>query len=325
MEEIFGLSMNILMVVLLAIFLTAIGVIVWLALRNPTMTKLGLRPIPRRKGQTVLIVVGVMLSTLIVSAALGTGDTISYSIRSLALDGLGPIDEILVYSRAQSDDSFGSDSYITYERFEQVQAQMVDLSVDGVVAQVAETAPAINPRTSLSEGRMRVVGIDLTPTQGFGDLTTLSGRKVRLEDLSDDQAYLNERAAEELEAVAGDVLHVIVDGAPTMFKVKEVVKRGGLAGSDSTLIVPLARAQAVFDRQGQVNLIVVSNQGDALAGANLSDEVTEELRVIFSDRAVVSQIKELLNNDAVPDGSPASSAAAPLSSWPCWYTSAGVR
>ena len=312
MEELFGLSMNILMVVLLAIFLTAIGVIVGLALRNPTMTKLGLRNIPRRKGQTALIVIGVMLSTLIASAALGTGDTISYSIRSLALEGLGPIDEVLVYSRAQSDDSFGSDSYITYERFEQVQAQMVDLSIDGLVAQLAETAPAINPRTSLSEGRMKVVGIDLTPTQGFGDLTTVSGRKVRLEDLSDDQAYLNEKAAEELEAVAGDVVHIIVDGAPTVFSVKEIVKRGRLAGRDSTLIVPLARAQAVFDRQGQVNLIVVSNQGDALGGADLSDDITEELRVIFSDKAVVSEIKELLNNDAVLEALQEEEASASL-------------
>ncbi|MDA1349313.1 MAG: FtsX-like permease family protein, partial [Chloroflexi bacterium] len=298
MEELFGLSMNILMVVLLATFLTGIGVILWLALRNPIMVKLGLRNIPRRKGQTVLIVIGVMLSTLIVAAALGTGDTISYSIRSTALDGLGPIDEVIVYSRAAADDRFGSSSYITYERFEEIQARLAGLSIDGLVPQLAEVAPAINPRTSLSEGRMRVVGIDLTLTRGFGELTTLSGDEVRLEDLSDRQAYLNERAAEELVAVAGDEVRVVVDGAPTEFNVKEVVKKGGLAGVDPTLIVPLARAQAVFDRPGQVNLITVSNRGDARTGADLSDDVTEELRVIFSDKAVVSQIQELLNDEA---------------------------
>ena len=299
MEEILGLSMNVLMVVLLAVFLSGIGVIVWMALRNPTMTKLGLRNIPRRKDQTVLIVVGVMLSTLIASAALGTGDTISYSIRSSALDGLGPIDEVIVYSRADADDRFGSRSYITYQRFEEIQAQLADLSIDGLVPQLAEVAPAINPRTSLSEGRMRIVGVDPTLTQGFGEFTTLSGDNVRLEDLSDSQAYINEKAAEELEAVAGDEVRIIVDGAPTVFSVREVVERGALAGVHSTLIVPLARAQAVFDRPGQVNLITVSNRGDALAGAGVSDEVTEELRVIFSDKTVVSQIKKLLNDNSV--------------------------
>ena len=298
MEELFGLSMGILMVVLLATFLTAIVVIVWLALRNPTMTKLGLRNIPRRKGQTVLIVIGVMLSTLIASAALGTGDTISHSIRSSALDGLGPIDQVIVYSRAAADDRFASSSYITYERFEEIQTQVADLSIDGLVPQLADVAPAINPRTLLSEGRMRVVGIDPFLTQGFGELTTLSGAEVRLRDLSDAQAYINEKAAEELEAVVGDEVRIVVDGAPTVFSVKEVVERGGIAGIDSTLIVPLARAQALFDRPGQVNLIAVSNQGDALGGADLSDDVTEELRVIFSDKTVVAQIQELLNDDS---------------------------
>ena len=298
MEELFGLSMNILMVVLLATFLSGLGVILWLALRNPIMVKLGLRNIPRRKGQTSLIVIGVMLSTLIAAAALGTGDTISHTIRSSALDGLGPIDEIIVYSRADADDRFGTSSYISYDRFEEIQTRLAGLSIDGLVPQLAEVAPAINPRTSLSEGRMRVVGIDVTLTQGFGELTTLSGDKVGLEDLSDGEAYLNEKAAEELEAVAGDVVRIVVDGAPTEFSVRRLVEKGGLAGVDSTLIVPLARAQAVFERPGQVNLIAVSNLGDARAGADLSDDVTEEMRVIFSDRAAVSQIQDLLNNES---------------------------
>ena len=204
MEELFGLSMNIIMGVLLSMFVMAMAAIAALAFRNRVMLKLGLRNIPRRKGQTVLIVIGVMLSTLIVSAALGTGDTISFSIRNSALEGLGPIDEVIVYSRAGTDDRFGSSSYITYERFEEMRARLADLRIDGLIPQLTETAPAINPRTSLSEGRMRVVGIDLTLTQGFGDLTTVSGRKVRLEDLSDDDAVLE--ALEEEEAAASERL-----------------------------------------------------------------------------------------------------------------------
>ena len=75
MEELFGLSTTYIMMVLAAVFLATMGVVAVLAARNRIMVKLGLRNIPRRKGQTVLIVVGVMLSTVIASAALGTGDT----------------------------------------------------------------------------------------------------------------------------------------------------------------------------------------------------------------------------------------------------------
>ena len=84
MEEIFGLSMNVLMMVVLAIFLAAMAVLITLAWRNRIMLKMGLRPIPRRLGQTVLIIIGVMLSTVIITAAFGTGDTMSFSIRSQA-------------------------------------------------------------------------------------------------------------------------------------------------------------------------------------------------------------------------------------------------
>lgn len=300
MEEIFGLSMNTIMIGLMAVFVSAIGSVAWLAFRNPVMLKLGLRNIPRRKSQTSLIVVGVMLSTLIISAALGTGDTISYSIRNSALEGLGQIDEVLVYNKAESLDAFGSNPYISYDRFQQLQTQLVGLDIDGLVPQLAETAPAVNLRTSLSEGRMRLVGIEPSLMKGFGEFTTISGEKIRLEDLSGDQAYLNDKGAKSLEALGGDEVRITVDGLHTSFYVKEIVNSGGLAGSDPTLIVPLSRAQLLFDRTGQINLIAVSNRGDdLLGGADLSDNVTEKLRVIFSDKLVVSQIKDLLNNKVV--------------------------
>ena len=92
MEKLFGLPMNGVMLALLAIFLATMAVVVVLALRNRIMLRLGLRPIPRRPGKSTLIVIGVMLSTVIMAAAFGTGDT----IRSGALTALAEIDEIIV-------------------------------------------------------------------------------------------------------------------------------------------------------------------------------------------------------------------------------------
>ena len=300
MEELFGLSMNGIMLFLLATFIGGLAVVVVLAVRNRVMTKLGLRNIPRRWAQTILIIVGVMLSTVIMSAALGTGDTISFSIRHETLKGLGHIDEILVYSRAGAEDSLGSSSYVPSERFEQIERDLAGLdSIDGLTAQLAETAPTVDLQTSLSEGQMRVVGIDPTRMEGFGAFTLTSGGEVRLESLARGEAYINDRAAKELDAEAGDELRVIVSDQPHIFRVKGVVERGGLAGFGSTLILPLGPAQALFDKTGRVNLIVVSNRGDEVAGERLSEEVTRELRVLFADREVASQLKELLNQEPV--------------------------
>jgi putative ABC transport system permease protein len=67
----------------------------WLALRNPVLVKIGLRNIPRRPAQTILIVIGLTLSTIIIVSALSTGDTLTYSVRTNAVQAYGPIDEII--------------------------------------------------------------------------------------------------------------------------------------------------------------------------------------------------------------------------------------
>ena len=93
MEEFFGIiSMDDLAVYLLiavGLILVTLFVLGW---RNRVVMRLGLRNIPRRRAQTVLIVFGLMLSTLIIAAAFGTGDTMTNSFRALALNDLG--DEI---------------------------------------------------------------------------------------------------------------------------------------------------------------------------------------------------------------------------------------
>ena len=306
MEEIFGLSMNVLMMAVLAIFLAMMGVLIMLAWRNRIMLKMGLRPIPRRLGQTVLIIIGVMLSTVIISAAFGTGDTISFSIRSQVLEELKTIDEVILPARAKADASFGGFGilpYVPYQRFKDLQAGLADFEeIDGLAPQIAEWVPAVNLRTSQREGSMRVSGVAPDLLEGFGTFTLTSGEDVHLDDLRDGEAYINDKAADELEAVAGDELRLFIDGQTPTFKVKGVVEGGGLAESDPTLILPLARAQRLFGRVGQINIIVVSNRGGVRGGVELSKSVARRLRVLYTDRGVASPLQGLLNQEEVLRG-----------------------
>ena len=300
MEELFGLSMNVIMVFLLAIFLVGMVIIAGAALRNRIMLKLGLRNIPRRRAQTVLIIVGIMLSTVITTAAFGTGDTLSYSIRNLAVTGLRTVDEVIIPARAGAEDNLRRAPYIPQERFLQLQRQIADLeSIDGFMPVIDEEVPTVNPRTSLSEGSMRMVGLDPALLQGFGNFESTSGEEVLLDDLGPDDVYLTDKGAEELDTVAGDQLHLFIRDNRVTINVREVIKHDGLAGTDPTILLPLDRAQRIFDRPGQINIIVVSNLGGVREGAELSKEVTRELRILLTDREVADQLKGLLNQDAV--------------------------
>src|ERR671914_1887644 len=98
MNELFGIPMSTIMIVLLVLLALCLLSVAWVAWRRPVIFKLGVRNIPRRRAQTMLIVAGLMLSTLIIAAALGTGDTVNYSVTGDVYTNLGPVDELVVAS-----------------------------------------------------------------------------------------------------------------------------------------------------------------------------------------------------------------------------------
>ena len=69
--------------------------LLFLWLRNPVLMKLGLRNLVRRPGQTVLIIIGLTLSTVIIISSLGVGDTLRYSVQKQAISAYGKVDEII--------------------------------------------------------------------------------------------------------------------------------------------------------------------------------------------------------------------------------------
>src|SRR5438067_7300738 len=60
---------------------------------NRILLRMALRNIPRRRAQTVLILFGLMLATLITTASLSVGDTSAYSLQAIQMRQIGGIDE----------------------------------------------------------------------------------------------------------------------------------------------------------------------------------------------------------------------------------------
>ena len=95
MEKVFGLPAYELAIVMSSLLVIIFLVISIGAIRRFILVKMGTRNIPRRKGQSVLIIIGLMLSSAIIATSLGIGDTVRHSVRSVALDFLGPTDELI--------------------------------------------------------------------------------------------------------------------------------------------------------------------------------------------------------------------------------------
>src|SRR4030067_737492 len=103
MQELFGIPVDTLLVILAVALVVALGLVGVLALRNRILLKLAVRNVGRRRGRSALIVVGLMLGTTIIAAALTTGDTMNHTVRATAVDALGETDETIA-ARGAGDD-----------------------------------------------------------------------------------------------------------------------------------------------------------------------------------------------------------------------------
>src|SRR4051794_25659892 len=92
MESLFGIPMDNVMTFTLGMTVIVLLIVGFIAWRQPILARLAIRNIPRRRSQTVLIVLGLMLATLLITAAFGTGDTLTYSVRGAFTASLGGTD-----------------------------------------------------------------------------------------------------------------------------------------------------------------------------------------------------------------------------------------
>ena len=200
MAKVFGLPAT-----ELAIGMTILLVLIFLIItigvaRRFILVKMGTRNIPRRKGQSILIVIGLMLSSAIIATSLGIGDTVRYSVRSVALNFLGPTDEIIEGPGRQL---FGEE-YFDYLEFERVERLIQNNSdIDALLPLIEISLPASNDNLALAESNMKVRGVDGGYSDNFDELKTLQSEIVYINSLADHETYINADASEVLRINKG--------------------------------------------------------------------------------------------------------------------------
>ena len=301
MEKLFGIPMNSIMVVLLVLLGICLLSVAFIALRRPVIFKLGVRNIPRRKAQTVLIIVGLMLATLIISAALGTGDTLNRSVTSAAVDTLGPLDEMVVYSNDPEGDASIGNAFLRTIPESSVDTVRTALGgsddVDAVGGVLFSQAPLLNIGTndaagasgmadladiaSGSEPSVWLSGLDQGTIDQLGGLEDLDGNAIDVTDLGTDGVYLNENAADDLNAGVGDRVAFSLNNQLQTGTVRGILPEslitGAVAPGEPAMLMELGRLQQLTGQDGQISAIGVSNRGDSESGLDLTDTVMDRL------------------------------------------------
>jgi putative ABC transport system permease protein len=304
MNELFGIPLDTLLVVLGVGIVVALGAVALLALRNPLLFKLGVRNVGRRPSRSALIVVGLMLGTTIVAAALVTGDTMSHTIRSTATQMLGETDEV-VTAKGATEDLSGElgqatgTGYFDQEVVARVDAALAGTNLtDGVTGVIQEVVAVQAVEQRQTEPTVSLFAPDPARMKGFAPIRRVGGGEVLLGDLGRGEIYLNEKAADELRVSAGDRVLVYPGGKPWPVRVREVVNFDGAATADSALLLPLGRAQELYGREGLVKGVLVSNRGRGDDGVGLSAGVKEKLGPVV---AALGLETATLKEDAIAD------------------------
>ena len=295
MDELFGIPMESLavgIVVALALVVSVVGV---LAVRNRIFFKLGIRNVTRRRARTALIVLGLMLGTTIIASALVTGDTMSHTIRTAAITSLGQTDELVSVRGADVDTEVevGGTTGIEYfseEVFPEIEYELLlgheDL-IDGVAPAIVEPLAVQSVTTRQSEPRVTLFASSQAHLGAFGEIRRHSdGEPQYLNDLRRGEVFLNADAAEELQAEPGHELRLYAEGDALPVTVREIVDYEGAGTDGAALLLPLEAAQRLLGRVGEIKHVLISNRGDELAGAELTDEVTAIVNPVVTPRGL---------------------------------------
>lgn len=273
------------------------------ALRNPASFRMGARNIPRRKAQTALIVLGLMLATLLFSASFTTGETLTNSLRAQALENIGQVDVVLEAERPDTSDQ--QIMTAATERSKYFEEDLADRArdrlsennrVEGVAPLAVEMVPVISERTDLSEPVVDVLGIEEGSMQGFDRLTSGPGETLSIGDLDKSEVYVSAGTAEGLDIGIGDEIRTMLgrpskstgvsSGAPPIvpsieFTVAGIYEKGANPASGTSMVMPLDRLQRLFGLEGKINSILVSHEGPVVEGAVGTSATIDDLRPLL--------------------------------------------
>jgi putative ABC transport system permease protein len=279
--------------IFLGLFIVIIGVISVLMLRDKIIFKLGVRNITKRKGYAVIVILGLMVGTGVISSSLVIGDTMNNMIESEILKSLYTTDEVI-----QGLKPTGEADYFNESIFYDLDGRIDKEYIDGLSPQISDHVAVLNLDTNLSEPSISFIGVDFDRAQNFGSFIDQKGEGVT--SLGANQMMIGDKVASDLDAEVGQKVTIFGKTMKT-FTITYILKEEERAGAGDSIYVSLNVAQEVLNKNGLINQILISNRGGVYEGMDYTDNVKsafEKAQISNSLEFKIVQTKE----DVLEDG-----------------------
>lgn len=275
-------------VLLITTAVILVGVLI-LGVSNAIFFKIGARNLPRRRGQMLLIVFALMLSTTLLTSVLATGNVITATVQTVAVSNLGNVDESV---EGGGRDIGRFDDFVYYSLRRRT-SNNPDISA--MAAALVESNILLADVTS-RQVRSKVSGMGLIAgsEQGFGGLLDDTNPHVQhtIAQLGQNEVFLNHTLALLINAHAGDTLYLYSQrwpGQRYMMHVSAIVQDGGLVGQLPYIISNVQTFRVIEHTRDDINHIYIANS----KGADASDQVKQEIRRLIPRFVHVVEVKQL--------------------------------
>ena len=291
MTDIFGLSVTSLAIGVAIAVGVVLGIIGLFALRRPLVVRMGLRNIPRRRAQTILIVFGLTLATIIVAMSFSTGDTMTISIRESAYDGQYRIDHTIQFDD-EAAVAEGDERRVHQRVIDDLKAELADDDrADGVFGAMFEPVGAINLDTRLSEPLFWLIGADAADVDAVGAIPDEDWEPLAMSDVGMDEIVVSRRAADQLAAEPGHTLRLFIGDERLDLRVAAIgadtLMTGVFRQDEGGGTVHASTARAALGDASEPDtweFAAIATGGSLDGGLGYADEFNSRLESFLADR-----------------------------------------
>jgi putative ABC transport system permease protein len=269
---------------LLLVLLVVAIVALILGLRHRLAFRIGIRNVYRARGRTVLLVLGLLVATTIVSGSLVVGNTIDQLEVHYTVLGVGYNDEA-VGNQSPS----GAWTPFPYAVFTDVAtATATDSSIAGMAPEIVSSVSVFDRTTGVPQTNLNLIGVNGNQSSQLGEFVTDAG--APLAGPAPGEVILDDLAASELNASAGNPVFLYGAGAIAIPSVVQAVVQDNIRGAFPTggvgnfgsVFVDLSAAQHLENMSGAINFLSVTNVGDQANRLALAPQVSATLNATIA-------------------------------------------
>ncbi|GHO49029.1 FtsX-like permease family protein [Ktedonospora formicarum] len=241
--NLFGLSATIQALLLAVLVGGSLLILTGLSMNNPLLWRMGMRNILRHRAQTLIMLTGLLLSSIFLTVSFGLPDSLSHSVTADRLEKLGDVNESVTghFTQAEIDSALGHIRQQT-----------------GVQA---TTAVYLNPlaanfrvqRTGATLTNQYILALPPDFEQVYGPLHNSQGQTVASASLRSGEVLLSRSVARSLDVKPGDHVRITIheQNGTLDATVRDILSNDptitggelGFNGSYPEIILPLATIQ----------------------------------------------------------------------------------